>query len=1418
MARFPQRLRSPRPRADQSLATFAWLLLIAIACWANPAAASTAAPDRFAIDIQATAGGAISPDNGGTLMVASGESVTFTFTPDDCYGITELEVDGVLQGPVATYTFTNIHSDHLIYATFQPRTYTITASAQNGGLINPTGPVPVVCGGDYTFESLGQCLALQDVRVDGVSVGLAARYTFTNVRADHTIEAVFVAEPPTFSLTASPSPLRCDAPDTLTVQVTGTIGGDLVFLDGIQLLGTVPLTGSTVKLLVSPPLPPGTHPISLTYNGGPCNVTITTPPTNFVVPATSGDSALATLTVYPNPSEGGTPVSYNLNLSIRGSAVPWLNGSAEFFENGNLIGTRFLGGGSASLLATATTTGTRVISARFLGAGCVPASWSNSVNLQVTLAHTAIQLVASVNPSELGQQFVTTAKVLASGGLASLATGTITIRDGGTVLGVAVVTSGAASFQSSSLGLGNHTLSFEYSGDGLFAPAQSSYTQVITRVTSAVALSSSSNPVSGLHVTLTARVSPAAATGTVTFSDPDGVFAVIPLVNGIARAAYTSSVFTTRALTAQYSGDATYNPSTALISQQFTGSPTALFISSSPNPSLVNRPVTLAVSLSPPGVTGTVTFRDNQAFIQMVPLIGNLAGITYTPATAGVHALTASYSGDTAYSASSSSLNQNVVVKFPTFVTLSSSQNPALAGSSITLSAQVSPTAASGSLEFRSDGVLLATVPVLAGAATLPYVVQSSGDHVLTATYQGDSIYAAAGAQVIEHSLSRFGSTTTLASSENPGLPGHVVTFTAHVLPSTATGSVAFYDGGSLFATAPLANSVATATLTLGTLGNRVITATYGGDSTYATSTAQLTQVTGSRVPSTLTITSSANPDTGRTVTLTFRVTPAAASGSVTVKANSVAIATLNLVGGVATLPYHVTAFGTYTIDATYPGDAFYFSSSASGFAQRFVARPTLTRLTSSSDPASANQPLTLSATVTPAPAGGLISFFDGTALLGTAPLMSGVATFPTSFSVLGDHALTATFPGDTASTASGGTLFLTVLGFPSTTLLTSTAALTFVGTWVGFTANVAPAPPTGTVAFSIDGAWQPDASLMGGVATFSTNTLPVGSHTIYVRYGGGAGIEPSNSNRLNLDIINYASATLHVLSPNGSENLLVGSAMNIRWETLGGQPSSRVSIYISRTLPPVWEPIADNVPNSGQYTWTATGPGTNQGHTLSNTALIGVFDLLGQSGSDASDLAFSLLDLATGTTLTQLDAEAMDDGVRLSWASVNRAEFTQLVLQRATAQSGPWQELAIAMHDAGTRTSAFDGTAEPGHTYWYRLLGTTAAGSQSIAGPVSAQSGAPLAFALAAPHPNPARGAMTVAFSVARSANVRLSVLDLQGREVATLADGVHAAGRYEAHWQGSLRDGQRAATGLYFLRYTTPDRVVNQRVTLVR
>ena len=70
--------------------------------------------------------------------------------------------------------------------------YTITASAGEGGAISPSGSVQVVRGGDKTFTiTPGEGYEIADVLVDGESVGAVSSYTFENVRARHTIEAVF---------------------------------------------------------------------------------------------------------------------------------------------------------------------------------------------------------------------------------------------------------------------------------------------------------------------------------------------------------------------------------------------------------------------------------------------------------------------------------------------------------------------------------------------------------------------------------------------------------------------------------------------------------------------------------------------------------------------------------------------------------------------------------------------------------------------------------------------------------------------------------------------------------------------------------------------------------------------------------------------------------------------------------------------------------------------------------------------------------------------------------------------------------------------------------------------------------------------------------------------------------------------------
>ena len=73
--------------------------------------------------------------------------------------------------------------------------YTIDASASRGGDISPEGRVFVARGNDRTFRiTADEGYVIDDVRVDGESVGAVRTYTFENVRRDHTIEVIFVPD------------------------------------------------------------------------------------------------------------------------------------------------------------------------------------------------------------------------------------------------------------------------------------------------------------------------------------------------------------------------------------------------------------------------------------------------------------------------------------------------------------------------------------------------------------------------------------------------------------------------------------------------------------------------------------------------------------------------------------------------------------------------------------------------------------------------------------------------------------------------------------------------------------------------------------------------------------------------------------------------------------------------------------------------------------------------------------------------------------------------------------------------------------------------------------------------------------------------------------------------------------------------
>ena len=71
-------------------------------------------------------------------------------------------------------------------------TYTITASANTGGTITPRGNTVVTEGGSQSYTiAVNPGYRLSDVKVDNVSQGAITTYTFSNVTANHTIQAIF---------------------------------------------------------------------------------------------------------------------------------------------------------------------------------------------------------------------------------------------------------------------------------------------------------------------------------------------------------------------------------------------------------------------------------------------------------------------------------------------------------------------------------------------------------------------------------------------------------------------------------------------------------------------------------------------------------------------------------------------------------------------------------------------------------------------------------------------------------------------------------------------------------------------------------------------------------------------------------------------------------------------------------------------------------------------------------------------------------------------------------------------------------------------------------------------------------------------------------------------------------------------------
>ncbi|MBF0567445.1 MAG: Ig-like domain repeat protein [Nitrospirae bacterium] len=455
----------------------------------------------------------------------------------------------------------------------------------------------------------------------------------------------------------------------------------------------------------------------------------------------------------------------------------------------------------------------------------------------LTTSSTTVALTTGINPSTYGSSLTFTVAVTGSS-----PTDTVTLYDGATSLGSASLSSGQATFTTSSLSVGTHSITAVYSGDANNATSTSSVlSQVVNAATYTISgtITLNGSGLSGVTVTLSwvggaasiTGLSSAAGSETAT-TNGSGAYSFTGLPNG----SYT--------VTPGLSGY-TFTPTSASVTLNGADSSANNFIASVPTYSISGQ------MWLEGDVTGiTVTLTGDATAETTTDINGRYS---FTGLTNGNYTVTPSRNG---YSFSSfadgnsyisvtlngaDSTGNDFTISLNSTTAISSSLNPSTYGVLVTFTATVTGTSPTGTVTFKDGSTTLGTASLVSGQAAFSTYSLSAGTHSITAVYAGDQSNPASTSSVLSQVVN---SATTLTVSLNPSTSGTPVTFTATVIGTSPTGSVTFMDGATALGIVSLVSGQATFTTSSLSVATHSITAIYSGDGNNLTSTsAVLSQV-----------------------------------------------------------------------------------------------------------------------------------------------------------------------------------------------------------------------------------------------------------------------------------------------------------------------------------------------------------------------------------------------------------------------------------------------------------------------------------------------------------------------------------------------------------------------------------------------
>jgi hypothetical protein len=376
---------------------------------------------------------------------------------------------------------------------------------------------------------------------------------------------------------------------------------------------------------------------------------------------------------------------------------------------------------------------------------------------------TTTGLISSLNPSVFGRSVTFTATVRSNFRTPS---GTVVLYDGSNQVASGSLVNGRAAIPVSTLTVGSHSITAAYQGGPGYATSTSGpVNQAVTLATSTTSLVSSVNPVPlKEYVTYTATVTSqygGSVTGTVTFQDGGSTVATVGINGSQATLTTNYTVTGTHPITATYSGDQNNAGGTsgALVEQVITGLVSRTALTTSGSPIFVGQTVTFTATVTSRSGTipdgGLVTFYDGKTVIGSVALASEKAAYMTSALSAGSHAIKAVYPGDANFQPSTGSVKQ-IVLKYATTTSLTSSPNPSNYGQTVTFTATVTqsgPYALTAKVRFFDGTTGTGTATLSGGVARLERSTLGVGTHSITAKYLGDSYNGTSTSLVVEQGV-----------------------------------------------------------------------------------------------------------------------------------------------------------------------------------------------------------------------------------------------------------------------------------------------------------------------------------------------------------------------------------------------------------------------------------------------------------------------------------------------------------------------------------------------------------------------------------------------------------------------------------------------------------------------------------------